>query len=159
VYPRLTSNNAAGRLPALYAAARLLLRDGARYAAACVAAARALAAGLDARDVAVAAPDRGFTASHHVAVLANSADAAAAALDRLAACGLDASATAVPGAGETAVAAIRLGTQELVRAGLGAGDMPALAGLIAAALAADAPLAGIGQGVADLRAAAARRPT
>jgi glycine hydroxymethyltransferase len=159
VYPQLTSNYDAGRLPALYAAARLLLHDGGRYAAACVAAARALAAELDARDVPVAAPERGFTASHHVAVLADSVDAAAAALDRLAACGLDASAAAVPGTGETAVAAIRLGTQELVRAGLDAGDMAALAGLIAAALAADPSPAEIGRGVADLRAVAARRPT
>lgn len=133
VHPVLTSNYDAGRLPRLHAAATELLVDGERYADECIRAARALAAALQAAGVPLIGADRGFTESHHLAIAVASADEAHAGVARLSRAGIYLSATTAPTpAGPTS--ALRLGTQELVRRGLAAGDMPRVATRLAAAL-------------------------
>ena len=129
VYPGLTANYDAGRFRALGIAAAELLEHGAVYAAACIEAARALAAALHDKGLAVAGAERGFTESHHVAVAWTDADA----VGRLARAGVFVSAARIPGAGGP-VPALRLGTQELVRRGFADDDMPAVAELIARVL-------------------------
>jgi glycine hydroxymethyltransferase len=129
VHPGLTANYDAGRFRALGIAAAELLEHGAAYAAACIEAARALAAALHDEGLAVAGAERGFTESHHVALAMPGEDA----VGRLAGAGVYASAARIPGAGGP-VAALRLGTQELVRRGFGADEMPAVATLIARVL-------------------------
>jgi glycine hydroxymethyltransferase len=132
IHPQLTTNYDASRLPELHAAARALLCDGAAYAGTCIAAARALAQRLTDLRVPVVAERRGFTASHHLALAAGSSAEAAAMVGRLAACRIAASEAVAPGAGGRGIAAVRLGTQELVQAGLGVTDMATVAELVAA---------------------------
>jgi glycine hydroxymethyltransferase len=129
VYPGLTANYDAGRFRALGLAAAELLSGGAAYAGACIGAARALAAALAAEGLDVAAAERGFTESHHVAIVT----ADESAVRALSSAGIYLSAARIPGAGGP-VAALRLGTQELVRRGFGADDMRAVAALIARVL-------------------------
>ena len=131
VYPGLTANYDAGRFRALGLAAAELLSGGAAYAGACIDAARALAAALAAEGLDVAGAERGFTESHHVAIVMPDESAVRA----LSSAGIYLSAARIPGAGGP-VAALRLGTQELVRRGFGADEMPAVAALIARVLAA-----------------------
>ena len=120
VYPGLTANYDAGRLRGLLEAATHLQHHGADYADRCIAAAQALARALHDAGLPVAAAERGFTQSHHVAV--HGGDVA-----RLTAAGIYAS---------TSGPYIRLGTQELVTRGLGPGDMPGVAERIVGALSA-----------------------
>jgi glycine hydroxymethyltransferase len=114
VYPGLTANYDAGRLRGLLEAAT---RQGPEYADRCIASARALGQALHDAGMRVAAADRGFTQSHHLAV-----EADVEALERA---GIYAS-TSGPYA--------RLGTQELVTRGLGPGDMAEVAEAITRAV-------------------------
>ena len=107
VYPGLTANYDAGRLRGLLEAATYLLDHGAEYADRCIATAQALARALHDAGLPVAAADRGFTQSHHVAVLTGD-------VARLEQAGIYAS---------TSGPYLRLGTQELVTRGLGPEDM------------------------------------
>jgi glycine hydroxymethyltransferase len=116
VYPGLTANYDASRLRGLLEAA---MRPHAEYADRCIWTAQALARALHEGGLRVAAAERGFTQSHHVAVL----DADAARLERA---GIYASMTGPY---------LRLGTQELVTRGYGPEDMPAVAEQIIRALA------------------------
>lgn len=129
VYPALTANYDAARLPALHAAATELQRDGRAYADACIAAAQALSAALADAGFALVGAGRGPTESHHVAIVHDAPDAVA----RLAGAGIYLSATLAPSS-DGPVRALRMGTQQLVRQGLTAGDMPAIAERIAAVL-------------------------
>jgi glycine hydroxymethyltransferase len=114
VYPGLTANYDAGRLRGLLEAAT---RQSAEYADRCIASAQALGQALHDAGVPVAAADRGFTESHHLAVQAD-----VEALERA---GIYAS---------TSGPYVRLGTQELMTRGLGPEDMPDIAARIVAAL-------------------------
>jgi glycine hydroxymethyltransferase len=138
VYPGLTANYDAGRFRALGLAAAELLEHGAAYAASCIETARALARALHDEGLAVAGAGRGFTESHHVAIALPDAMTGDWAVGRLARAGVYLSATRIGGA-DGPVAALRLGTQELVRRGFGAGDMAAVARLIARVLAGGEP--------------------
>ena len=115
VYPGLTANYDAGRLRALLEAATRL---DAAYADRCIAGAQALARALHDAGLPVAAADRGFTESHHVAIRGDN-------VAPLTEAGIYAS---------TSGPYIRLGTQELVTRGLGPDDMPGVAERIVAAL-------------------------
>jgi glycine hydroxymethyltransferase len=117
VYPGLTANYDAGRLLGLLDAATRLRAHGAAYADRCIASAQALGQALRDAGVPVAAAERGFTRSHHLAVHAD-----VKALERA---GIYAS---------TSGSYVRLGTQELVTRGLGPEDMPGVAARIVAAL-------------------------
>jgi glycine hydroxymethyltransferase len=117
----LTTNYDAGRLVPLTIAATELQRSGAQYARDCIVNARRLGAALAARGFDVAAAERGYTASHHLAV-----HAPAAGVARLAEAGIRASA-ATP-------TVLRLGTQELTRRGFDEAAMDTVADLMARVL-------------------------
>jgi glycine hydroxymethyltransferase len=133
VYPGLTANYDAGRFRALGIAAAELLEHGAEYAVRCIDCARALGRALHEEGLLVAGAERGFTESHHVAVALPDATSGEWAVGRLARAGVYLSATQI-GGGDGPVAALRLGTQELVRRGFGPADMAAVAALIARVL-------------------------
>ena len=133
VYPGLTANYDAGRFRALGIAAAELLEHGAEYAARCIASAQALACALHDEGLPVAGAERGFTASHHVAIPLPDAIAGEWAVGRLARAGVYLSATQIGGANGP-VAALRLGTQELVQRGFCPDDMAAVATLVARVL-------------------------
>jgi glycine hydroxymethyltransferase len=150
VYPGLTANYDAGRFRSLGLAAAELLADGAGYASRCIGAARALAQALSDAGQLVAGASRGFTESHHVAVVLPEAMTGEWAVGRLARAGLYASSTSVPSA-DGPVAALRLGTQELVKRGFGPDEMGEIATLIARALGGDDPPCEVRADVVALR--------
>jgi glycine hydroxymethyltransferase len=145
VYPGLTANYDAGRLRALGLAAADLINGGAEYADACIAAARTLAAALADAGLSVVGAARGFTESHHVAVALPEAMTGDWAVGRLSRAGIYVSATRVPSVAGP-VAALRLGTQELVTRGFSPSDFRAIGELIARVL-------GERQAPSELRAA------
>lgn len=129
VFPGLTANYDAGRLRPLLTTARWLLRDGEAYGAGCVATARALAHALAADGIDVMAAARGHTATNQLLVRMPDRATANALVDRCVAAGVYLS--AAEHADERGVsAALRIGTQELVRRGLGPRQMEAVAGLL-----------------------------
>ncbi len=137
-YPGLTANHDSGRVAALAVTLNDWLAVGADYATEMVAAAQALAAGLDRRGVPVFATEAGFTTSHQLAVIAapyGGGQAAAAKLRRanLLACGIGLPIDAVEGDTN----GLRLGTPEAVRWGMRAADMDTLAEFIARGLSGD----------------------
>ena len=111
VYPGLTANYDAGRFRALGLAATELLAHGGQDAARRIDSARALAQALSSACQLVARASRGFTDSHHVAVVLPEAMTGEWAVGRLARAGVYVSSTQVPSA-DGPVAALRLGTQE-----------------------------------------------
>jgi glycine hydroxymethyltransferase len=117
----LTTNYDAGRLVPLTIAATELQRSGARYARACIANARRLGAALAARGFRVVAAERGYTDSHHLAVLSPAENVA-----RLAKAGIYASAATTT--------VLRLGTQELTGRGFDEAAMDEVADLMARVL-------------------------
>ena len=137
-YPGLTANFDLARTAALGLAVTDLLEFGAEYADACIADARALAAALTARGVPVLdVAGKGPTASQHVAVPAQRWGGGDSAARRLEPANVLTSSIGIPGvpapfAGEAN--ALRLGTQELARRGMGPADMPAVAELVARVL-------------------------
>ncbi|HNM97671.1 MAG TPA: aminotransferase class I/II-fold pyridoxal phosphate-dependent enzyme [Marmoricola sp.] len=137
-YPGLTANHDSGRVAALAVTLNDWLAVGADYATEMVAAAQALAAGLDRRGVPVFATEAGFTTSHQLAVIAapyGGGQAAAAKLRRanLLACGIGLPIDAVEGDTN----GLRLGTPEAVRWGMRAADMDTLAEFITRGLSGD----------------------
>jgi glycine hydroxymethyltransferase len=138
-YPGLTANFDAAKSAALAMTLLDWKVHGRAYAAAMAATATALAEALVDRGVPVFARDRGITRSHQFAIEAaryGGGQAAAKTLRRanILACGIGLPIAPVEGD----VNGLRLGTPEIVRWGMTAGDMPELAGLIAAALSDDA---------------------
>ena len=153
VYPGLTANYDAGRFRALGIAAAALLEYGTEYAARCIDSAQALARSLHDHGLRVAGADRGFTDSHHVAIALPDATSGGSAVGRLARAGVFLSATQI-GSANGPVAALRLGTQELVRRGFGPSDMAAVAGLITRVLAGGEAPCDVRPDVVALRGAA-----
>lgn len=135
-YPGLTANFDLGRTAALALAALDLLRFGEAYADACLANARTLAESLAASGVDVfSVPGKGFTASQHVAVAAHAyggGDHAAKVLERSGVLLSSISLPLPPVEGDAN--ALRIGTQEVTRRGMGPRDMVTIAGLIAQVL-------------------------
>ena len=150
VYPGLTANFDAGRLRALGIAAAYLLTHGDDYSAHCVDMARALGQVLADAGLLIAGRDRGFTESHHLAVLLPDAVTAQWAVGRLERAGIYVSAMEVA-TDRGPMAALRLGTQELVRRGFAAADMPEIGAPIARILADGEPPAAVSPTVAALR--------
>jgi glycine hydroxymethyltransferase len=134
-YPGLTANFDAGKAAALAVTMLDWKMHGRDYAAGMKSAAKALAESLSDAGVEMFARDQGFTTSHQFALVAapyGGGQAAAKRLRRanLLACGIGLPLPPVA----AAVNGLRLGTPEIVRLGMGAGDMPELAALIARAL-------------------------
>lgn len=134
-YPGLTANSD----PANAAALGLTLLDwldhGEAYAATMAATARRLAEELDAAGLPVLQTVEGPTTSHQLAVDARAWGDGQAAAARLRHANLLACGIGMPGA--DGPAALRLGTPEAVRWGMGPEQMPELAGLLAEALSGD----------------------
>ncbi|MEM9712551.1 MAG: aminotransferase class I/II-fold pyridoxal phosphate-dependent enzyme [Actinomycetota bacterium] len=148
-HPGLTANFDVARTAALAVSLLDWAAGGAAYATAMVDTAVALADELAALDVPVLTTSAGATASHQLAVDARrwgGGQAAAAMLERA---GLLASGIGLPDRpAPDGMPGLRLGTNEIVRWGMGSAEMPELAGLVAHALAAPEAAAA---GVADLR--------
>jgi glycine hydroxymethyltransferase len=138
-YPGLTANFDAAKSAALAVTLLDWKVHGRAYAAAMGATATALAEALADRGVPVFARDRGITRSHQFAIEAagyGGGQAAAKTLRQanILTCGIGLPIAPVEGD----VNGLRIGTPEIVRWGMTAGDMPELAGFIAGALGSDA---------------------
>lgn len=130
-FPGMTANFDAAKTAAL-AVTMLDWKDfGAAYAKEMIAMAQALAAALDAQNVPVFAGAEGFTNSHQFAVLAEPFGGGQAASKTLRQAGFLACGIGLPVAAvEGDMNGLRIGTPELVRWGMTAGDADRLAGLI-----------------------------
>ncbi|WP_271948300.1 serine hydroxymethyltransferase [Ruegeria faecimaris] len=130
-FPGMTANFDAAKTAAL-AVTMLDWKDfGAAYAKEMIAMAQALAAALDAQNVPVFAGAEGFTNSHQFAVLAEPFGGGQAASKTLRQSGFLACGIGLPVAVvEGDMNGLRIGTPELVRWGMTAGDADRLAGLI-----------------------------
>ncbi len=139
-FPGMTANFDAAKSAAL-AMTLLDWRDhGEAYAAQMVRVAVALAKALSERGVAVYDPGHGVTTSHQFALLAAPLGGGQAASKRLRkagflACGIGLPVGDVPGD----LNGLRIGTPEIVRFGVGSGDAPKLAALLAQALTSEDP--------------------
>jgi glycine hydroxymethyltransferase len=144
-YPGLTANFDAGKTAALALGLLDWKVHGPAYAQAMQATARALAEALAARGLPVFARERGATRSHQFAIEAARWGGGQAAARRMEPAGLLACGIGLPHASVSPVAGdvngLRLGVPEIVRLGMGPGDMAELAALIAAALTRDEPQA------------------
>lgn len=129
-YPGLTANFDAGRTTALAITLLDWVEHGERYATAMVELAEALTAQLQHRGVRLFETSEGPTTSHQFAVLPADGVSAAEGVQRLRAANLLTCEIGTPMG-----AAIRIGTPEAARWGMGAGDMEALAGFVADGLA------------------------
>jgi glycine hydroxymethyltransferase len=131
-YPGLTANFDLGRTAAMCVAANTLLEHGPAYAKTMIANAQALAEALASEGVQVfRVPERGYTASQHVAIEAWHYGGGNAASRKLARANLLMSSIGLPGPAVPGDAnGIRIGTQEITRWGRTPRDMPAIARLI-----------------------------
>jgi glycine hydroxymethyltransferase len=145
VYPGLVANYDAARLAPLAAAALERSAFGGGYADACIANAQALAGALAEAGLPVLGAERGFTASHHVAVDARSFGGGKSAALALARSGLLLSEIGIP---RDPAGGLRIGTQSITRQGFVADDMRAIAAAFA-----DVLLRGleVGEAVAAVR--------
>jgi glycine hydroxymethyltransferase len=127
-YPQMTANYDAGRLASLAVAEAEVLAFWPEYAEACLANARALAGALAGEGFDVAGAERGFTASHHVAIDARKLDGGEIAARRLEPARILLSQIALPWdrPGRPA-GGLRMGTQEVARWGLGPREMERIA--------------------------------
>jgi glycine hydroxymethyltransferase len=151
-YPRMTANYDANRIAALAVAEAEVLAFWEEYADACLANARRLAEALAAEGFAVAAPEHGFTRSHHVAIDARKLGGGRAAAFRLAPARILLSEIALPWdrPGDTA-SGMRIGTQEVTRWGLGPGEMDRVASWMRRVLLGGEDVARVADEVRDLR--------
>jgi glycine hydroxymethyltransferase len=135
-YPGLTANFDMGKTAALAIALLDWLECGREYAAAMVATAQALAEALAAAGLPVFAAAGGFTQSHQFALRAAAFGGGQAASKRLRRGNLLASGIGLPiEEVPDDLNGLRLGTPEIVRAGMGPEHMPDLARLIVRTLA------------------------
>jgi len=152
VYPGLTANYDIARLLPLGATALEHRRSAGAYADACIDVASALAAALAAEGLDVVTCERGPTSSHHVAVDVRAFGGGPEAARTLAEANVLLSEIGLPGPDRDPQGAIRIGTQTIVTQGFTAGDMPAVAAVIAGALRAERPAA-LRDEVAEIRRA------
>lgn len=139
-YPGLTANFDVAKTASLAIALLDWKEFGAAYAKEMRATALTLAQELDARGIPLFGKDRGFTASHQLAVLAERYGGGHKAAVRLRAANILASGIGLPVAPvEGDFNGLRFGTPEIVRWGMTAADMPELADLIAAGLTSEDP--------------------
>jgi glycine hydroxymethyltransferase len=151
VYPGLTANYDIARLLPLGATALEHAQANGAYADACIATAQALARALADEGLDVVAGSRGATSSHHVAVDARAFGGGPEAARTLAEANVLLSEIGLPGPDRDPEGGIRVGTQTIVRQGLGPDDMAPVAAVIAAALRASLPVAELRAGVAAIR--------
>lgn len=134
-YPGLTANNDLGRVAGLAVALNDLVIYGREYAARCVETAQALAAALAAEGFPVAGHAPTYTVTHHIAVDARRWDGGTREARLLEPANILATGIGLPlpeVSGDQN--GLRLGSQELVRWGMGPGEMPPVARMIARVL-------------------------
>ena len=131
-YPGMTANFDAGKTAALAITLLDWLECGGAYASTMVGTAQALAAHLDAAGLPLVRTTDGFTTSHQFAFDARRWGGGHEAALRLREANILTCAIGMPGAQD--MAALRLGTSEVVRWGMTASDMPELGALLVAAL-------------------------
>lgn len=154
IYPGLTANNDLGRVAALAVCLNDVIVHGREYAGRCIETARVLAGALAAEGLPVAGCAPEFTATHHLALDARRWGGGTRAARLLEPANILATGIGLPlpeVAGDQN--GLRLGTQELVRWGMGPDEMPRVAGLIARVLAHGEDAAGLRAEVVALRAA------
>jgi glycine hydroxymethyltransferase len=135
VYPGLTANNDLGRIAALAVALNDLVIYGREYAARCVETAQTLAAALVGDGFAVAGDAPAYTVTHHVALDARPWGGGTHAARLLEPANILATGIGLPlGAVSGDQAGLRLGTQEVVRWGMGPTEMPHVSELLARVL-------------------------
>jgi glycine hydroxymethyltransferase len=137
VFPGSSSNHHLFSLPALLVSAQEAEAFGRAYAAAIVENARALASRMHDLGLAVAGADRGFTASHQVAVDVAAYGGGKQVSARLAHQDIITNMNLLPGEparNAMAPRGIRLGVQEMTRYGMGPDEMEAMAALLKAAI-------------------------
>ncbi|OCW57760.1 serine hydroxymethyltransferase [Hoeflea olei] len=139
-FPGMTANFDAAKSAALAVTMLDWRAHGRAYAAAMIALSVALAEALADQGLPVFAAGRGFTRSHQFAIEAAGFGGGQAASKKLRKAGFLACGIGLPVA-EVAgdMNGLRIGTPELVRRGVGPGDAPRLAELIARALRSNAP--------------------
>jgi glycine hydroxymethyltransferase len=135
-YPGLTANFDAGKSASLAITLLDWLDGGADYATAMTTTASALADALAAAGMPVFRTEAGYTTSHQFAIDATEWNGGHHAALTLRDANILACAIGLPGGDEWS--GLRLGTPEIVRWGMTAGDMPELAPLIVEALRGDA---------------------
>jgi glycine hydroxymethyltransferase len=135
-YPGLTANFDAGKTAALAITMLDWLDCGQAYATEMVACASALADSLASQGLPVHSTEHGYTTSHQFAVDATEWGGGHQAALRLRDANILSCAIGLPGGDEWS--GLRLGTPEIVRWGMSAGDMPELADLIVDGLRGDA---------------------
>jgi glycine hydroxymethyltransferase len=152
-FPGLTANSDAGKAASL-AITLLDWKDyGRPYAAAMAQTARALADQLAARGIPVFAAERGATQSHQFAVRAAAFGGGQTAAKRLRAANILSCGIGLPDAPVAGdMNGLRLGTNEIVRWGMTAADMPELAALIARTLAGNEAPEAVAADVTAMRA-------
>lgn len=151
-YPGLTANNDLGRVAALAVALNDLVVYAQGYAARCVETAQALAVALAAEGFAVAGHPPTYTATHHVAVDARCWEGGTHAARLLEPANILATGIGLPLPDVSRDQnGLRLGSQELVRWGMGPDDMPEIARLIARVLLRDEPASALRDEVIALR--------
>ncbi len=137
VFPGSSSNHHLFSLPTLLVSALEVERFGAPYAAATIANAQALGASLAKRGFEVSMADRGFTASHQVAVdvapFGGGKDVSARLCEQDIICNMNLL-PGEPGKNAFNPRGVRLGVQEMTRFGMGADEMDAVADLMHAAV-------------------------
>ena len=153
VYPGLTANYDIARLLPLGAAALQHRQSAGAYADACIDVASALADALAAEGIDVVTCERGRTSSHHVAVDVRAFGGGPEAARTLAAANVLLSEIGLPGADRDPQGAIRVGTQTIVRQGLGTDDMAAVAAVMAGALREERAADALRADVAEIRRA------
>jgi glycine hydroxymethyltransferase len=153
VYPGLTANNDLGRVAALAVALNDLVVYSRAYAERCVEAAQALASALAAEGFAVAGDPPAYTVTHHVALDARGWGGGSRAARLLEPAHILATGIGLPlDAGSDNQHGLRLGTQEVVRWGMGPTEMSQIARSIARLLIEEERALTVGSDVVAFRA-------
>jgi glycine hydroxymethyltransferase len=151
-YPGLTANADTGKTASLAMTLLDWKAFGREYGAAMIATAQALAAALDAEGLPVFARAQGFTQSHQLALDAARFGGGQNAAKRLRRANILASGIGLPVAEVPGdLNGLRLGSNEIVRWGMGPEHMPELARLLARALAGNEPPESVAQDATQFR--------
>ncbi|HEU5343579.1 MAG TPA: beta-eliminating lyase-related protein [Ktedonobacterales bacterium] len=151
-YPGLTANFDDARVAALAISLAGFCRFGADYVAAMVRNGSELADALAEHGLPVVAAERGYTATHHVALDARPFGGGDHAARRLARCAIHSSGIGLPGKPVPGdYNGLRFGTQEVTRWGMGPNEMRLIAALVADRLLDRRPVEAIWRDVRTLK--------
>lgn len=155
VFPALAATHQVNRVAALAAAAAELIEFGREYMTAIVANAQRLADALHTRGVPVLGAHKGYTRTHQVIADVGGFGGGLDVAHKLAEANIITNKNLLPrdqAADWDRPSGLRIGTTEVTRLGMGAAEMDAIAGLIAAVLVEDEEPASVRSRAQDLRA-------